>query len=172
MGQLRWSPYLLSATDKAIQLLKNHFSDGTKRKVLLIMGKGFDVRMNFVIKQIIDLECEIDLTCKLICFDEGSGSTSHQYKSYVDKNYGELTSLINQEKIEEANISLWKEEGNRKRRIGDREAANIIKDFRDIEEYSEIIVDISALPRGIYFSLTGKLLTLIDAQPDKQKKLI
>jgi len=167
MGKLRWNPYLLSSTEKAVQLLNTHFGDEKPRKVLLIMAKGFDIRMNFVLKQLLDLEKPIDLSCKLICFDEGSGSTSHQYKKYVDENFLELEKLLDSSKIELAPIKLWKEEGNRKRRIGDREASGIIKSFDDIKDYTDIIVDISALPRGIYFSLTGKILTLIDNKPEE-----
>jgi hypothetical protein len=58
---------------------------------------------------------------------------------------------------------LWKSTGKKRRRNGDRQAAAfIIKDFEEIKKYTDIIIDISALPRGVYFSLIGKVLTLID----------
>jgi hypothetical protein len=56
---------------------------------------------------------------------------------------------------------LWSDDGSSRRRIGDRKACEALDGF-DLQEYSEIIVDISALPRGVYFSLIGKLLALID----------
>lgn len=168
---LRWDPYLLASGEKAGSLLTEHFSAKDTRKILFILGKGFDIRMNFVLKKLLADMPSLDIDFWLVCYDEGGDSTSHKYKEYVDKNMAEFTDLIGTSICIHKQISLWKEEGNRKRRIGDREAAAIVNDIKDIENYTEIFVDISALPRGIYFSLIGKILHLIDTMPLETPKI-
>lgn len=168
---LRWDPYLLASGVRASSLLNEHFSTKKERKLLFILGKGFDIRMNFVLKKLLEHVPDINIDYWLVCFDEGDDSTSHKYKEFVESNMAEFKKMIGTSACIEKNINLWKEEGNRKRRIGDREAASIINNVTDINGYSDIIVDISALPRGIYFSMIGKFLHLIDGLPATEPKV-
>lgn len=163
MSSLRWDPYLLSSREKAEELLKTHFKK--ESKLLFILGMGFDIRMNFVIEKLITSCPDLEIECWLICFDEGKDSSSLKYSYLVDKNYVEFKALIKGRCYSEKHINLWKEEGSRKRRIGDREAASLIKEWKDIDGYTDVFVDISALPRGVYFSLIGKILHIIDTKP-------
>lgn len=162
MNKFRWNPYAFVKDDELDDMLEKHFHDNSK--ILLILGKGFDVRMNIFLKRFIEKKGTQNITCQLINFDEGRHSSSHQYKHYVDDNIKELESCFPSSQVNSSFIQLWKQTGKRKRRVGDRNAANIIDSIK-IEEYSDIIVDISALPRGVYFSLLGKLLTYIDRLP-------
>ncbi|RSK47468.1 hypothetical protein [Hymenobacter rigui] len=165
MSNLRWSPYLLLSGDKATHTLSLHFGGTEHRKLLLILGKGFDVRMNYVLNKIKELPADINLDCLLICFNDGSDLEDSKHKQYVDSNIEELRRLVPESNIREKNINIWKEEGNRRRRVGDRDAAYLIKDFHELAGYTDIIIDISALPRSIYFSLIGKVLSIIDNRP-------
>jgi hypothetical protein len=161
-NKLRWDSYVLLRNGNDINSFWcEHYKD-TSRKTLFILGKGFDIRMNLGLKNLITNN-QIEVKALLIGFDEGKSSASHNYEKYVDDNIAELDMLpgIN---IEKREITLWKGSGRKKRRIGDREAAdNIIISYEEIKEYSDIVLDISALPRGIYFSLIGKILVLIDS---------
>ena len=136
--------------------------DNPNRKVLFILGKGFDVRMNLGIQSLIEKCPNIDLDCLMIELDEGKDSSSHGLKDLVEENVSEITSLLEGKVIKKKNLQMWSLKGKKKVKIGDREASNLIETYADIENYTDIIVDISALPRGVYFSLIGKLLTLID----------
>lgn len=168
-NNLRWDPYFITSCSTAEDLLKAHFNGG--KRLLFIMGKGFDVRMNFVLRKVMELCPDVKMDCWLICFNEGEDSSSHEYIEYVNKNMEELRKLMTGKTIEEKNINLWKEDGSRKRRIGDREAASLLSNYHDIKPYSDIFVDISALPRGIYFSLIGKILHVIDMKPSDAKSI-
>jgi hypothetical protein len=127
--------------------------------------------MNTAIQELISHTPTIKLECWLIEFDEGPGTNSTKYLSHVKTNEDELRNCLNGKKIISKKISLWnsKSRGKRKR-IGDRQAAQILESFAQIESFTDIIIDISALPRGIYFSLVGKFLTFIDKY-SKNKKL-
>ena len=160
-NKFRWDSYVLYKNSKEINALWcEHYRDNI-HKTLFILGKGFDIRMNLGIKNLLENN-QIQVKTLLVEFDEGRSSASHDYEKYVEKNTLELESLSSLN-IEKREITLWKGSGRKKRRIGDREAAdNIIMSYDEINEYSDIILDISALPRGIYFSLIGKILLLID----------
>jgi len=161
MEENRWNPYVLLQNEGVKELWSKHL-DNPNRKVLFILGKGFDVRMNLGIQSLIEKCPNIDLDCLMIELDEGKDSSSHGLKDLVEENVSEITSLLEGKVIKKKNLQMWSLKGKKKVKIGDREASNLIETYADIENYTDIIVDISALPRGVYFSLIGKLLTLID----------
>lgn len=161
MEENRWNPYVLFQDDTVKELWSSHFQEQNK-KVLFILGKGFDVRMNLGIQSLLRTVPDIQLDCLLIAMDEGKDSTSLNLKDLVEENIIELTGLLNGRTIINKDLKVWTTKGKKKVKIGDREASKLIETYNEIKEYTDIIVDISALPRGIYFSLIGKLLTLID----------
>lgn len=157
----RWNPYVLLHDETVNELWTNHFSKNGG-KTLFILGKGFDGRMNLCIESLLSKCPDLDISTILINFDEGKSSNSHEYADLVTENVNQLEQLLTNRTLEYKNIQLWNSRGKKRRRIGDREAANLFNDYDAIKDYDNIIVDISALPRGIYFSLIGKLLSLID----------
>jgi len=171
MTKYRWNPYVLIKGEKTITFWNDHFNcDRKSRNLLFVLGKGFDVRMNFAIKQITECCPEMQMECMLIDFEESRVSYSHNYKSLVDENMDELSKIVvNKKQLIDRKIVLWKTSGRKRRRIGDRQAALIFKDIEEVTKFSDIIIDISALPRGVYFSLIGKVLSLIDKIEAKVK---
>ena len=159
--KLRWDSYVLIKGDERIQSFWNKHLKDKPRKIIFILGKGFDLRMNEGIKLIVNCDPGVKISCLLIEYDEGRDSSSNDYKELVNKNVTDLNSVQNIS-IKTHKIELWKGKGRNKRRIGDKEASDIFLSYYEIHEFTDIIVDISALPRGIYFSLIGKLLTLVD----------
>jgi hypothetical protein len=159
MINYRWNPYVLLTGDEIKGCFSAHFR--AESKTLLIMNKGFDVRMNVALKHVLENSKKHPVEILLISFDEGEESSSQLYRDAVEQNMAELKILVDEGSIREEMIELWAVDGDKKRRVGDRKAAKIV-DGINILEYTDIIVDISALPRGIYFSMIGKLLTVID----------
>lgn len=160
MSKLRWNPYILYHGPTAISFWKEHFTNRSG-KVLFILGKGFDYRMNIAIDSLVNACPDVDVECWLIEFNEGKDSPSHAYKAFVEENMLELDALLKAKVIHSKKIDLWSK-GAKRRRIGDRQAAGLINNYLDLAGYTDIIVDISALPRGVYFSLIGKILFTID----------
>lgn len=95
--------------------------------------------------------------CLLLNFDEGSNSPSHEYKKMVDKNYLELTQLLPQDRLEEVEIMML----HNGRRVDGRRAAEIFRDNSRFCDITDIIVDISSLPRSIYFPIIIRILDVI-----------
>lgn len=169
MNGLRWDPSVLIRGGKTPEFWSSHFNS-PQRSVLFVLGKGFDVRMNIGIQELLQVCPTIKLECWLIQFDEGAGSSSIKYAKYVQENEKELITCLAGRQITTRKISLWnsKVKGKRKR-IGDRQAAQILESYEQIKSFTDIIIDISALPRGIYFSLVGKFLAFIDMYAKDKK---
>ncbi|MEZ2338383.1 hypothetical protein AB6735_22235 [Mucilaginibacter sp. RCC_168] len=162
MMKLRWDPSMLIQGQQTSVFWKEHFSQ-TGRKLLFILGKGFDVRMNIALTNLLYNSPSVDMTCWMIDFEEGEESSSNKYAAQVAANYTELQKLLGTRPLVEKQISLWsKKNQGKKQRIGDRQAAGLLTDFNQIAGFTDIIIDISSLPRGVYFSLVGKFLSFID----------
>ncbi len=165
--KFRWDPYVMVKNPEFEDFWESHLK--VERKVLFILGKGFDCRMNLAIEKISKAKANSSIDCLLVEFEEGRNSSSHKYKADVTRNLSELQTIA--PNLTSKTIKLWDGTGRKKRRIGSRQASeNIISDFNDLSAYSEIIVDISSLPRGIYFSLIGKILYLLDKHDAKNEK--
>jgi len=158
----RWDPSVLINGTNTPEFWKGHFAN-SDRKLLFILGKGFDVRMNIAINSLLENSPDTDVDCWLVEFEEGLTSSSQKYQSHVKDNFEELKKILGDRQITSKKIALWSNQSKGKRqRVGDRQAANILTDYNQISKYTDIIIDISALPRGVYFSLVGKFLTFID----------
>jgi hypothetical protein len=97
--------------------------------------------------------------CLELVYDEGTGSFSSNYKPFVEANRLRFDKLKpGFQRIERKVIELMR--GGR--RVGSVNAVSATPAAAEIASYSDIIVDVSAIPRGIYFPLIGRLLTLID----------
>lgn len=163
MNSNKWNPYVLKkGTTETVSFFKTHFSKDGK-KTLFILGKGFDVRMNITLEKLIKSCPTLELDCWLVEFDEGSDSYSQTYMPLVDQNITDVNVILNGRSVINKQISIWSGNGKSKRRVGDRNAAAIVQEFSQISQYTDIIIDISSLPRGVYTSLVGKVLALIEA---------
>lgn len=169
MAKLRWNPHIMFDNDNIDSFWNEYFK--TNDKVLFVLGKGFDIRMNLTLDRLLKHSSKIEITCILIEFNEGKHSSSHEYQHLIDTNLIEFKKLTENINVINKQINIWSKSGKSRRIVGDRNAANIFKNYSDISEYRDIIVDISSLPRGIYFSLIGKILSLIDTKPNELHNL-
>jgi len=159
---IKWDPYVLMRNAEIDAFAKDHFASSSGRKLLYVMGEGFDFRMNLGLQSILSNSPNLDIDCFLIEYDEGKSSSSRKYKGQVKENLRVLHGLLPAEKITSKKIELWSSEGKKKKRVGDQKVAEIFKDKDFFGSYTDIIVDISALPRGIYFSLVGQIQAILD----------
>lgn len=144
------------------------FTNSKMRDILFILGLGFDPRMNAAIEVVIDAQGIGKRDCLLLEFNEGEDSPSKKYSAYVNANFIRLNRLFkNRGTIIKKNISMISKD---KRRIGSRSTARLFLDASDFNGYTDIIIDISALPRVLYFPLIKRLLDLYDDQLLDQTK--
>lgn len=156
----RWEHYFMRSGSDCSAFWKDYLP-GSNRKVLFILGLGFDPRMCLGLRMILDADVNCVKECLLIRYNEGPNSPSLEYQSRVDANIKEIQSLLTDKGvIREVDVPMMSDDG---RRIGSRRASGAIAD--DVTgRFDDIVVDISSMPRGIYFPIITKLLYLLDAQ--------
>lgn len=160
-GSARWTDYVLRGKGNFAPFWKSYLSS-QERHILFVLGLGFDPRMCSAIREILNQGGDGKRNCQLLVVDEGPDSPSKQHSDRVQQNREVLQQLLaDQDSIREHDVRMWSADG---RRIGSRNAALVFRRIEDLSEYTDIIVDISALPRSIYFPLIGRLLFLLDGR--------
>ena len=103
--------------------------------------------------------------CVLVEYDEGAASPSRSHDSSITANVNTIESLFKDNGgLTTKEIRMWSDDG--RRRVGSRGAAEVFASTDAIKSYTDILVDISALPRSLYMPLLAKLLYLVDRLND------
>lgn len=168
----RWDHYILFRDNEISNFLDRCFNTSDSKNILFVMGSGFDVRMNSVLTRLLSSVTNSNIHCLLIEYHEGDETPSEKYRANIDDNrraYQDLVDTHANCSSESLSINIWKLDKGGKRRIGDRDANSKIYSY-NIDQYSDIVVDVSSLPRGIYFPLIGTLLKKMDATPELKSK--
>lgn len=96
-------------------------------------------------------------------YHEGSASPSRVHAPLVIENWSRLESVVaGRGQLMTRAVQMYSADG---RRIGARSAAALFHSGDDLRDYSDVVVDISAMPRVVYVPLIAKLLYLIDREP-------
>ncbi len=158
-SKLKWSNYFMkSGTD--FSFFWDQYLREKQRTILFILGIGFDPRMCFGLKIITDSSAPKICDCISIKSKEGPNFRAKLHEKNLNNNMIEFENLLKKcNNHYPKEITKWTVD---KRPKGDIEAKEIIKNFSELSKYSDIIVDISALPKIIYFPLIAKILTLIE----------
>ena len=156
----RWMNYVLQGGAKFVPFWES-LLQSSNRDILFVIGRGFDPRMCEAVKRLSSLGGTGKRDCVVVEFDEGETSPSHLHDELIARNMSALEKLfLGKGTISVKQVKMLSEDG--RRRIGSRGAAAIFLSPNDFVNYSDILVDISALPRSLYIPLLAKLLHLID----------
>ncbi len=162
MPSLRWDPYFMRK-GKEFKVFWTEYVESGDRKILYVLGQGFDPRMCAGYKAVLDAGGKGTCDCLLVKFDEGPYSPSTRYADLVSQNIATLESLVQERgQLIAKPIRMWSGDGPGRRRIGSRSAAGIFSDMAEFAGYTDIVIDVSAMPRGLYFPLIGKVMYLLD----------
>lgn len=160
--KLRWQNSQLFTDEKIDGVWKSHFNSSNKH-CLFVSVHGFDPRMNDAAKRLLGCTPEqLKVDCLLLTLDEGSNSHSQKYLDVAEANAAELKDLI-QTRGRSIDFTVqMKSPDSYMTRMGSQNIFNMIKEDL-ITGYSDIIVDISSMPRSIYFPLIKKIMLILDA---------
>jgi hypothetical protein len=163
---LRWDPYLMEHGAQFTSFWKDYLSR-ERRDLLYVLGAGFDPRMCRGLRSVLGEDGDGKRDCLLVEFDEGADSPSLHQDGQKRANREELDSLMaSRGSVIPKRVNMWAGSGLRKRRIGSRSASQIFGSEAELASYSTVLVDISAMPRSIYFSVIAKLLYILDRAAD------
>lgn len=161
---LRWGDYFLRKGSEFNTFWKEYLNN-EEHNALFVLGLGFDPRMCTAVEVILNVGGNGKRDCFLIVFDEGPASPSRRYEDDVSSNKSKIEGMFTGKgEIIEKSVKMFSDEG---RRIGPRNAVNIFSSIDDLVKYTDIVVDISAIPRGLYFPIIGKLLDFYDNTESK-----
>lgn len=158
----RWQNYVLEHGAGLNQFLESHLR-ARERDVLFVVGKGFDPRMCLGIEALLSAGGDGKRDVLAIAFEEGESSPSVVYADLVESNWRKLQSLLGGKgTLSERSIKMWSED---RRRVGSRSAANVFSDISDFASFTDVVIDISSMPRNVYLPLIAKVLYLLDESP-------
>lgn len=142
----------------------------SERNICLVMGIGFDPRTNSAIKKIFSIKSLGKKECIAIRYKKHAGDAINFSNKYVNAHTQELEQFLNNEcQIKPLYRDLISR-SDEDRSIASINASKIIEDI-DIQDFSDIIVDISAMPRSVFLPILNKILNYIDKYEGRSKNL-
>lgn len=155
----RWKDYVLDHEADLDEFWKTHLHT-YKRHVLFVLGKGFDPRMCLGFEMLINAGGDGKRDILAIDLDEGDTSPSQVHSSLVKANWEKLQTLLRQNStVSKHRIKMRSDDG---RSISSRSAAAVFDSLSAFIGYTDVVIDISAMPRSVYFPLIAKALYLLD----------
>lgn len=166
---LKWDPYFMRSGSDFHAFWQDYLLHDT-HNLLYVLGRGFDPRMCLGLESVLEIGGPGVRDCLLIEFDEGPNSPSTQLHHLASQNRQWLKKLINKcTNFSSKEVQMWSSGERIRRRTSSYNAARIFTNILDLSNYTDVVIDINAMPRAIYFSLIGKVIYLLDQE--KQKKI-
>lgn len=155
---MRWDPYVLSHGAEFHTFWGNHLAS-RERDVLFIVGRGFDVRALDVSQAIMEAAGVGRRDLWLLHFDQDRPD-SEKSRQMALKNERGYRAQFSTSKITEIKIGLG---GPTKSTATSRNTKLALTERDAFKSYTDIILDISAMPRMVALTAIAQLTTLLDA---------
>jgi hypothetical protein len=169
--KLRWDNYFMSSSGSTISFWTDYFKN--QRDVLMILGIGFDPRTTEATKQI--LSCGGTGKRSIVglrYFGSEDEEKSTNTSEPIAKHIAEIEEFINIKKFDKLKFKSIILRSSEEINISSINATKLFNKIEELDSYSDVIVDISAMPRGIFIPLINKLLNLIDTRNAGESPLI
>jgi hypothetical protein len=155
----RWRDYVMVRGNAFDDFWREHGAE-RGRRILFIVGRGFDPRAPTGLRRLTTAakECPIDVVA--LHFDDELAADSPQQREAAEANwkaFGEI--IVGRGKIESKTVAFRNEKRDS---VADRSAANLFADASAIEPYTDVVIDVSAMPRVVYFPLISRLIYFHD----------
>ncbi len=148
----RWDSYVkYHGNLELVEFLKEFYGDYPQVKVLLLLGKGFDPRMNNTLSLLLENVKGLDLHCLTFDFPDSGGNA--ECRALYNDNVRELELLQKKYGFTSSEITIDNNQSWEKRiAIMSRQVSEL-----NLDEYRDIILDVSSLPRAFYFNIAKAL---------------
>ena len=148
----RWESYVkYHGKGELVNFFKEFYGDHPEVRVLFLMGKGFDPRMNNTLTLLLENVKGLSIDCLTFDFPD-SGGNAECRKLYKD-NVKDLEALQKKYGFTIYEIPIDSTQSWEKRiAMMSRQVAE-----RDLSPYRDIILDVSSLPRAFYFNIAKAL---------------
>ena len=150
---LRWDSHFMASGDQFLPFW-SQLRDHAPRRLLIICGAGFDPRTLAVIEGLFSAGLCI-AECRVIEFSSGSGLAAREELDRAGKHRESLQRLFAGNALNSVQIPMRTREG---RGIGGTRISEAFRDPQSYAGFSDVVVDITALPAELYFPLIATLL--------------
>ena len=164
---MKWENYFLKSGEEFPRFW-NEYLTSQDRNVLFIMGMGMDPRTNNAIKSIYSIPSKGTRSTIALRYYKYSSDQGNPPIPVVQKHIDDLTAFLKQNghsAFEERKIIQRSDDD---KSVGSINATQLFVES-DLLGYSDIVVDISAIPRGIFLPLINKLLVLVNGWNSAQQ---
>jgi hypothetical protein len=157
-GLGRWFDYFLERSPGLDNFFKEHL-DVEGRSVLVVLGRSFDPRTTLGLKMLVNVAGKGRMDVRLLTYQEDEGARNQALIQRTEANSAEVRSLLGgRGSLKEHPVEFYSDG----RRVASQRAADTFSSFSEIDPYTDIIVDVSGMPRGVFFPLVARLLHLVD----------
>ena len=152
---MRWDPYLLT-TDGGFEAFWAARLDSGARRLLLILGRGFDVRTLAVAVRLHAVGADIHVW--QLAFDNGLGD-SEARAAKTTENHDGLLGLFGEDRVTVVPIEIGGPSGSAITPLNTQIA---IQQAGDPLAFDDVVIDISAMPRMVAMTAVSVLLYRLD----------
>ncbi len=152
---MRWDPYSLTSDAEFGAFWKRHLAQ-RERRLLLVLGKGFDVRALETARRLHELGANVDIW--LLAFHNGQEDSALR-RARTAQNVEGLGKLFPPDQIQEVEIDIG---GAFDSPVASRNTYTQLRTAGDPTLYDDVIVDISAMPRMVAMTSIAVLLKWLD----------
>lgn len=158
---LRWENYFLRSNNDFGTFWRD-YQTKAEPNILFIMGIGFDPRTSLGIKTIFSVQSRQKRDVIALRYYKTEEDVTESPTAPVEKHLNLLKNLLSGKANSSLKIKNLLLRSNDDKSIASISATNIIQNINDFQGYSDIVIDISAMPRSIFIPLINKSLDLID----------
>ncbi|WP_336950243.1 hypothetical protein [Sphingobium aromaticivastans] len=162
---MRWDPYSLTA-DVDFDGFWSERLKATNRRLLLVLGRGFDVRTLETARRLHTLGGDVHVW--QLAFDNGLGDSEARSVMTAENHKG-LVELFGEDRIQAVPIEIGGPSGNTATPLNTQTA---LQKAGDCQEFDDVIVDISAMPRMVAMTAVSVLLFRLDKLAESGSKSV
>ncbi len=132
----------------------------SKQNSLLILGKGFDPRACTMLERLQPVMPELSVW--LIDYNDKTKNDDGDNESRSENNYKHLLDICHGVINQELKVPLYGGNENERTLVISESVRNVFVSEK-LENYKHILIDVSAMPRGVAFSIIKRILDIKDA---------
>ena len=165
-SELRWNGHFLASGEEFTSFWKNvHGLD--QRKLLIVCGAGFDPRALAAVDGILNSGARV-AECRLVEFSSGSGLVAEEDLTRAEMHRSKLRRLFGSKALKPVSVPMRSQEG---RSIGGIRISEAFRDPKSYKGFSDVVIDITALPAELYFPLIATLLEVWQIEDGSSPRL-
>jgi hypothetical protein len=154
----RWADYFLARGPALDQFFREHLATA-ERSLLFVLARSFDPRTPVGLRMLLAAGGAGRRDVRLLCYKEAEHVAEADLVRRVEENLGEVRGLVRgRGAVSEHEVEFYASG----RRVASQRAADAFTSTAQLEPYTDVVIDVSGMPRGVYFPLTARVLHFLD----------